>query len=48
MSADGGTTWQPLGVGFPPGTFGSSLVLDARHHILYAGTAGSGVYKLKL
>jgi photosystem II stability/assembly factor-like uncharacterized protein len=48
VSADGGTTWQPLGAGFPPGTFGSSLVLDARHHVLYAGTAGSGVYKLKL
>jgi hypothetical protein len=48
VSTDGGTTWQTLGVGLPPGTFGDSLVLDARHHILYAGTAGSGVYKLKL
>jgi photosystem II stability/assembly factor-like uncharacterized protein len=48
VSADGGGTWQPLGQGLPPGTFGGPLALDARHHILYAGTAGSGVYRLEL
>jgi photosystem II stability/assembly factor-like uncharacterized protein len=48
VSADGGSTWQLLGEGLPPGTFGDSLVLDAQHHILYAGTSGSGVYKLEL
>lgn len=48
VSADGGSTWQLLGEGLPPGTFGDSLVLDPQHHILYAGTSGSGVYKLEL
>jgi photosystem II stability/assembly factor-like uncharacterized protein len=48
VSADGGSTWQLLGEGLPPGTFEDSLMLDPQHHILYAGTSGSGVYKLEL
>jgi photosystem II stability/assembly factor-like uncharacterized protein len=42
-SADGGTTWQPLGTGLPPGTFGRSEVIDAQSHILYTGTPASSL-----
>jgi photosystem II stability/assembly factor-like uncharacterized protein len=47
-SADGGATWSPLKEGFPPYADATTLALDAKHHTLYAGTQGRGVWALAL
>jgi photosystem II stability/assembly factor-like uncharacterized protein len=47
-SHNGGASWRPLGIGFPAGVFTTALALDPVHHILYAGTQGSGAWALAL
>ena len=48
VSRDRGATWSRLGAGLPAGLFSGPLALDAAHRLLYAGTIGAGVYRLRL